>query len=78
MKKSEGLRRMKIEPDAFLICDCGERVYDQKRIFGIPVFHSVFVNNTMTDGDVDFIPMWVDEDNYIMDRARFNQGYEEA
>lgn len=76
-KVAAGLRRMHKKPDAFLFCD-GETAYDEPTACGIPVYHSVFVNNSQTDEDVPFIPIWAREGDYAVDRKRFNDGFVEV
>ena len=74
-KVAAGIRAMKHTPDAFLCC-LDDPAWDKPSICEIPVFHSVFVQNTMTDEDVPFIPIWRKSGDYVIDRKRFNEHYE--
>jgi len=72
-----GLRRMNIQPDAFLFCEDDGVTFDEAEILGIPVFHSALIINTYTDLNIPFIPIWKAESDYIIQRGLFNDGYEQ-
>lgn len=82
-KFAAGLKRMKITPDAFLFCDADigadDVVAESFRIeefCGIQIYHSCHMMNTSTDDAVPFIPMWFKPDqDHIVERSRFNEGY---
>lgn len=74
---ASGLRNMKNQPDAFLFCDEDELwTWDEPTILNIPVYHTIFVRNTMTDDNHRFIPIWKNEGARIRDRGLFNAGLE--
>ena len=75
-KVAAGLRNMKTKPDAFLVVEQEGWCWDKGKILGIPVYHTEFVYNNMTDSDIRFIPLWNSEGDYIIERKRFNDGYE--
>ena len=79
-KVAAGLRAVKVTPDAFLYCPQGDEVCDRNQICGIPVFYSALVNNTFSDFDVPFIPLWDECSDYayIIERKRFDSAYTES
>jgi hypothetical protein len=74
-KVARGLQKMEKKPDAFLFAKDDGDVWDEPTILGIPVFHTVFVDNVMTDDEIPFIPLWRSDGDYIIDRKRFNDGF---
>lgn len=77
-KVAAGLRNMEITPDAFLFAPNNDEMFGNLSILGIPVFKSALIINTTSDLDIPFIPMWLDDCDYTIQRAMFNSGYEEA
>jgi len=76
-KTASGLRAMETTPDFFLFCGDSDWTWSEKEILGIPVLHSALITDMFTDSKVDFIPLWNEEneDVYISERRRFNDGY---
>ena len=77
-RTAAGLRMMQKKPDAFLCCFDEGMAWDEPTILGIPVFHSAFINNTMTDSNIPFIPIWYRESDYGVDRKRFNDVFSDT
>ena len=69
-----GLRRMRTTPDFLLYCGGEEDL--AKEICGSPVIYSALVSNTTSDLDIPWIPLWSAAGDYILERKRFNEGYE--
>jgi len=85
-KVAAGLRRMAKPPDYFLLV--GAPVDDDPYgiawtvdgVCGIPTVNSAFINNTMTDVDIPFIPVWNDIGIWdaMSECTQFNKGFEEG
>ena len=74
---ASGLRQMKTTPEMLLYCgDCGDGIEIPSQVRGIFVVHSSLVSNTTTDLDIPWIPVWFEWEDYILERKRFNEGYE--
>ena len=69
-----GLRALEKAPVALLSTEENE-VRGIIKVCGIPVFHSALISNTMTDDHVPFIPMWGDDSDHVIARAKFNSAF---
>jgi len=74
-KVAAGVRMMQHKPNAFLFCESDEYTWDEPTILGIPVFHSPYVFNSLTDENVPFIPLWGAAGEYSGSRRQFNDGF---
>jgi hypothetical protein len=72
---ASGLRQMKTTPDFLLYC--GDDIDQPRQIAGIRVIYGGLVSNTSTDLDIPWIPLWSCPGDYVLERKRFNSGYEE-
>ena len=70
---ASGLRQMKTSPHYLLYC--GDN-YVPDLVCGIPVLHGSLVLNTTTDLNIPWIPLWSQPGDYVLERKRFNSGYE--
>ena len=74
-KVAAGLRRMSSPPDFLLFCsDNEEELIEIDTICNIPVLYSAMVLNTRNI-DVDFIPLWKNREDYVLEVSYFNHGY---
>jgi len=72
-----GLRQMKTVPQFLLYCgDCSDGIYIPLQVSGIVVVHGSLISNTSTGWDIPWIPLWSHPGDYILERKRFNSGYE--
>jgi hypothetical protein len=72
---ASGLRQMKTTPDFLLYC--GDEIDQPAQIAGIRVLYTDLILNTTTDLDIPWIPLWSRPGDYILERKRFNSGYED-
>lgn len=79
-RTAAGLRRMNYEPFAFLATEsCTDEIGDWDEICGIPVFFSALIHNNYTDavcGEVPLIPIFNTRDKKLIERRRFDEGFE--